>query len=143
MKIVINNQYGGFGLSTLAIREFLKLKGKEAHFYGMDYSDRKFHYTKIENPNKDSLFMDCFTKDFGEKFNSEEIPEQEWKKHNFSVKSIDRTDKDLIEIVERLGEKANTRCATLKIIEIPDDIDYEIEEYDGNEWVAEKHRTWS
>ena len=33
-------------------------------------------------------------------------------------------------------------CSTLKIIEIPDDVDWIIEEYDGNEWVAEKHRTW-
>ena len=33
MKIVINSQYGGFGLSILAIKEFLKLKGKEAYFY--------------------------------------------------------------------------------------------------------------
>jgi hypothetical protein len=29
------------------------------------------------------------------------------------------------------------------VIEIPDDVEWEVEEYDGLEWVAEKHRTWS
>jgi hypothetical protein len=27
-------------------------------------------------------------------------------------------------------------------VDIPDDVKWEIEEYDGNEWVAEVHRTW-
>ncbi len=25
---------------------------------------------------------------------------------------------------------------------IPDDVKWQIEEYDGLEWIAEKHRTW-
>jgi MoaA/NifB/PqqE/SkfB family radical SAM enzyme len=31
----------------------------------------------------------------------------------------------------------------ITIVEIPDDVEYVIESYDGREWVAEKHRTWS
>ena len=54
----------------------------------------------------------------------------------------DRSDPELIKCVEQLGDKANGPHANLKIVEIPDDIEYVIEEYDGNEWVAEKHRTW-
>jgi len=30
--------------------------------------------------------------------------------------------------------------ANLQIVNIPDDVEFEIEEYDGMEWVAEKHR---
>jgi len=30
----------------------------------------------------------------------------------------------------------------LKVVEIPDGVDWIIQEYDGIEWVAEKHRTW-
>jgi hypothetical protein len=30
----------------------------------------------------------------------------------------------------------------LEIVEIPDDVEYTIEEYDGLEHIAEKHRTW-
>lgn len=55
----------------------------------------------------------------------------------------ERTDPILVKVVETLKEKANGDCAQLKIVEIPDDVDFVIEEYDGNEWVAEKHRTWS
>ncbi len=37
----------------------------------------------------------------------------------------------------------NSNCdSSLKVVEIPDDIDWEIKEYDGMEWVAEKHRIW-
>ena len=27
-------------------------------------------------------------------------------------------------------------------VEIPDDVEWQIEEYDGSEWIAEKHRIW-
>ena len=53
-----------------------------------------------------------------------------------------RDDPILIQVVEELGETANGRCASLKIIEIPDDVEWTIGEYDGQEWIAEKHRTW-
>ena len=53
-----------------------------------------------------------------------------------------RDDPLLIKIVEEMGDKANGRCAELKIVEIPDDVNWSIEEYDGWEWVAERHRTW-
>ena len=49
----------------------------------------------------------------------------------------------LVEIVEQLGEGANGRYAKLKVVEIPDDVEWQIEEHDGKEWIAEKHRTWN
>lgn len=55
---------------------------------------------------------------------------------------IDRDDKDLVAIVEEMGEAANGNCADLNVVEIPDGISWQIEEYDGYEHVAEKHRTW-
>ena len=53
-----------------------------------------------------------------------------------------RTDKDLIEVVETLKDKANDSFADLKIIEVPDDVKWTIEEYDGKERVEEIHRVW-
>lgn len=55
---------------------------------------------------------------------------------------ISRDDPRLIECIEKLGNKINTSFSNIKIIEIPEDVDWEIEEYDGIEWVSEKHRTW-
>lgn len=56
---------------------------------------------------------------------------------------IARDDPDLIEVIEELGPMAYGDCSELKIVEIPDDVDWVIEEYDGIEWVSEAHRTWS
>ena len=56
---------------------------------------------------------------------------------------IPRDDKDLVEIVESLGSLANGSCAELKVIEIPDGVNWYVEEYDGMEHIAERHRTWS
>ena len=54
----------------------------------------------------------------------------------------DRTNPKLVKCVEELGEEASGRFSSLKVVEIPDDVEWEIGEYDGTEWVAEKHRTW-
>jgi hypothetical protein len=56
---------------------------------------------------------------------------------------ITRDDPDLIEIVERMGAAADGPYAELKVVEIPDDVKWQVEEYDGKEWVAEVHRVWS
>jgi hypothetical protein len=54
-----------------------------------------------------------------------------------------RSSENLIKCVESLGEKANGRCASLEIIEIPDDVtDWYIDEYDGMETIREG-RSWN
>ena len=60
----------------------------------------------------------------------------------FHSRNIPRDDEHLIAVVELMGTEANTRFSKLKIVEIPDDVNWCIEEYDGKEWVAERHRTW-
>jgi len=57
--------------------------------------------------------------------------------------NIERNDPALIESVKEIGiKKSGTWLSELEIVTIPDDIEWTIEEYDGKEWVAEKHRTW-
>lgn len=48
----------------------------------------------------------------------------------------------LVEVVKILGKKANGWMTELKIVKIPDDVEYIIEKYNGMEHIAEKHRTW-
>jgi hypothetical protein len=54
-----------------------------------------------------------------------------------------RDDPDLIRAVEKLGEKKSSGpFASLKIVEIPADVEWIIQSHFGREWIAEKHRTW-
>ena len=54
-----------------------------------------------------------------------------------------RTDKKLIKAIEKIGLKQSSGThAELEIIEIPDDVDWEIDDYDGIESVIDKKRHW-
>lgn len=54
---------------------------------------------------------------------------------------IPRDDYDLIAVVDTLGG-AMGHGTKLKVVEIPADVRWIVEEYDGWEHVAEAHRTW-
>ena len=56
---------------------------------------------------------------------------------------IERNDPYLVQVVEHLGTAASGPYARLKIVQIPDGVEWTIHEYDGSEWVAEAHRTWN
>jgi hypothetical protein len=49
----------------------------------------------------------------------------------------------LVAMVEEQGTAINGAFSDLKVVEIPDDVNWYIEEYDGREHVAERHRSWS
>ena len=54
----------------------------------------------------------------------------------------DRTDPDLIAAIEALGDEADGNLASLKVVDIPDNVEYEIDDYDGVETIHEVHRSW-
>jgi hypothetical protein len=58
------------------------------------------------------------------------------------VDSLDRTSDLLVYVVEHLGVAANSSHSELKVVDIPDGVIFDIEEYDGIEKVVERHRTW-
>ena len=67
----------------------------------------------------------------------------EWNGFGYAYRDHDkRTDPKLIECVETLGHKADGYFAKLKVVEIPDDVEWEINDYDGIESVHEVHRVW-
>lgn len=61
---------------------------------------------------------------------------------NWYYYDIPRDDPILVEMVETMGDQVNGSCSDLRIVEIPDDVNWQVDEYDGHEWVAEVHRTW-
>jgi hypothetical protein len=113
--VVINCQHGGFSLSHKGEIEYLTRAG--------------IPYTLQERDSRDDTtrFGSVVVLSNGDTF------------HN---RTIARDDPALVATVTALGERANGNFATLKVVKIPGDVEWIIEEYDGLEWVAEKHREW-
>lgn len=55
----------------------------------------------------------------------------------------DRSNHLLVEAVSKLKDKANGLYSELKIVEIPDDIEWQIFSVNGQETIREKHRFWN
>lgn len=54
-----------------------------------------------------------------------------------------RTAPELIELIEEKGsEYCSGSMAQLEVVEIPDNIDWYIDHYDGIETIEEVHRSW-
>jgi len=112
-KIVINKCHGGFGLSDDAVMRYGELAWLNLVKTTTNHGFSMFHKEgRVDN------------------------------NHYFYEGNIERDDKYLVEVVEEMGGKACGRYADLKVVEIPDDAEWQIEEYDGWEHIAEKHRTW-
>lgn len=137
MKVVINNCFGGFSLSEAGMRAYFGHKGKQVYATG-----ERIFTSYFDEPMPPEFVLQS-----GQHIMPSDHPEYDrynkwYSAHHLSDCDIDRDDPDLIAVVEELGSVANGRFAELKVVEIPDDADWEIDEYDGNEHIAEKHRTW-
>lgn len=121
MKVVINSDWGGFSLSDEAIARYHEIKGIPVY------------------PEKDNSYASMEITTFWY------IPLEEREENDdryFTEYDLDRSDPALVQVVEELGERADGGYASMKVVEIPDDVEWYIQEYDGFEWIAEKHRTW-
>ena len=57
---------------------------------------------------------------------------------------IERTDPILVQVVEELGEAANSEYSDLCIRELEPGTKYRLQEYDGSEWIeTEEEIEWS
>jgi hypothetical protein len=114
MKVVINQYYGGFGLSDKAFERYLKIKDIAFESVLSKHGIRL--YFKAGHLDDDNYYL--------------------------SEYDIERDDPALVQVVEELGLEANGLHSSLKIVEIPDDVKWYIFEYDGWEKINEEHRTW-
>ena len=112
MKIVINKKYGGFGLSEEAVLLYGDKKGLNIIAQQDEVIKTITHYFLNEVKEENSF---C-----------------EW--------DIERNDPVLVEVVEQLGDLANSCYSKLKVVEVPDDVKWYIHDYYGNEKVHECRR---
>ncbi len=139
MKIVINACYGGFGLSHEGIMEYAKRKGMTLHaFVNARKHDGRIDFDKMipYEPDKRAFCVFYSTEPLDD---NGKIPDKSY----FSERDIKRDDPDLIAVVQTLGKKANGDFANLQVVDIPDGVQWEIDEYDGFEHIDEVHRSWS
>ena len=140
--VVINKQHGGFSLSDQGIRRYLEIQGLE---FWVEENNR---FSSLINPRywlvpegqrlADPEATEWHSMSLAER----QQHNQTYRQQVFSDRELARDDPILVQVVRELGSEANGRFAELKVVEIPVDVDWEIDEYDGLEWVAEKHRTW-
>ena len=134
VKVVINRCFGGFGLSSQAVEEYLARKGKHVWWF-KDSRDKQGHLNlrgaKVPTDNPDGEFISYA-------YTSPDGSDESY----FYHRDIPRDDPDLVAVVEEMGDKANGTYAALAVVEIPDGVEWEIDEYDGSEHIAEQHRTW-
>ncbi len=137
-KVIINNSFGGFGISNAALLFLIKKNSRCVDKINyLKYYDGDVKKKLVEDvmscPEDSSFFAH---KDYsGWLYKGGTI---------FTFGDIEgaREDEDLIKIVELLGELSYGDSAKLKIIEIPDDVEYEIYNHAGVESIHEKHRIW-
>jgi len=142
MKVVVNRCFGGFSISIEAAEFMAKRGNKQAQAELNEHREERKVYEHYRDTGKwkggkhGQSFADIALR-YGHlnTFHGYGYT----KEHR---NGYDRSDPDLVAAVENLGEKSGGECANLAVVEIPDDVEWEIEEYDGQEWVSEKHRTW-
>ena len=118
MKVVLNKCYGGFDLSDKAHERLIELGVK----YYESFDDLPKNNKELYVVKRDSVGFGNYSSNFRYTNN--------------------RSNELLIQVVEELGEEANGGFGELKIIEIPDGISWELDEYDGIETLHEIHRSW-
>lgn len=141
-EIVINKCHGGFGLSIEAVQRYFELKNIPVWSeFDNKYASLKLVTYWLVPPDADRID--------GSPDNWHSMSLQERQAHNakyeqqvFTPRDIARDDPVLVQVVKELGSVANGSHAELKVVSVPADVEWEINEYDGLEWVAEKHRTW-
>lgn len=128
-KVVICARHGGFGVSLAAGRRLAELGHDDAAKRVREYDEavEEFKRTGV-NPQ----------------WSWTRTPTELSKRHPDWHGSLDcrRDDPALVQTVQELGDAASDKYADLRIVELPDDVSWHIEEYDGLEWVAEDHRKW-
>ena len=147
MKVVINRCHGGFGLSHEAVMRYFEIKGITVYPEQSQDSWKFWTYWTVKPEDRmESKYGDAFyampleeRRAYNALQDAQTISPREIERHDGL---FERHDPALVQVVEEMGDKADGDYADLDVVNIPDDVDYVVEEYDGMEHIAEAHRTW-
>ena len=128
MKVVINECFGGFGISPAITKELIARNSKFVKV--LDWNT----YFRGTKP--------IGLQDVGDGFFAESFGHPLLKEGKVYTIDHDYSKEFRSDLVEKLGDEANGRFTQLEVVEIPDGIEWEIEEYDGQESIEEVHRSW-
>ena len=147
MKVIINAKHGGFGLSDAAYERLAQL-GVPVRRHKDEQRDPVTNLYVDEPDNEGEIIFDREltpegTDSFNDIYHKYKGKSRMQQRYWDTWTSSKRDHPLILKVVEEMGAAANAYCADLKIVEIPDGVEWQIDEYDGLEWVAEKHRTWS
>ena len=140
-KVVINRCYGGFGLSEKAVLRYFEILGSPVwveHHRRFSRDVAAYWIVPPEERVERREANEWYEMSSDERKEYNEL----WSLQTFNDRDLKRDDPILVQVVEALGGEAGDAHADLKVVEIPDDVEWIIQEYDGLEWVAEVHRTW-
>ncbi len=148
MRVVVNRKYGGFGISDEAILKLIEMKSPLIHEQTLkEHFGNKADIEKELNesysgkkrwvPFKNGFIHDQMTGGYCLIKGKTVYAFNPW-----GDRKILRTHPDLIKVVEQMGEKSWGWAARLVIVDIPDGIEWDIDDYDGMETVEEAHRSW-
>jgi hypothetical protein len=130
MKIVTNKIKGSFNLSALAILKLAERKGYSCHFFNTNDLRRYFEIS-LDEAQQSKIFFAFKTSKVEEVIGSEDVRD-----YIISRRPGERNDIDLVSVVEELGENAEGESCKLQIVDIPDDVDWNIFAKEGREFVV-------
>ena len=140
MKVVINRCYGGFDLSHEAVMRYYEIKGITVYPEQSEEYWRFWTYWTVKPEDRmESKYGDAF---YAMSLEDRRAYNAAQDAQTVSSREIERHDPALVQAVEELGQQSWGSHAELVVVEIPDGVDYIVEEYDGMEHIAETHRTW-
>ena len=144
MKIVINKCFGGFRLSNEAYEKLIEY-GIPVRKYIKEKRDPNTRlYEKLKENEGEIIFDRKLTPQGEDKFNDlyYTLHLDDEDRYWDCWTSGNRSHPLIVKVVEELGEKAGSRFSKLIVVEVPDNVEWYIDDYDGLEHIAEKHETW-
>lgn len=118
MKIAVNKCFGGFDLSEKAYERMIELGVKTYN-----------NWEELKENHKEGVYVVITDDSFGKYYSNF----GDYKNRNNNV---------LIQVIEELKDEASGSFGDIKIIDIPESIEWEIDDYDGVETIRESHMSW-